>query len=109
LLKHIKDPKDLRPTMLSLMSTSGTLAGLSLALTSIVNLRISQTNLGSLADDMFLFSSLGFLIVCFFTFFGLRHLHSERMIRWTGAIDYIFLGSLLLLVLAGFVTVYEIM
>jgi hypothetical protein len=107
MLKNITDTKELRPTLLSLLSTSGTLAGLSLALTGIVNLRISHTAVGSLADDMFLVAAMGFIIVCCFTFFALKHIHSSKLGRWTSIIDITFLGSHVMLILAGIVTVYE--
>lgn len=108
MLKHVKDPQDLRQTLLSLLSTSGTLAGISLALVGIVNIKSSSVKIESLADDMFLFSSLGFVIVCYFTFFALRRLHSAKVRYWTNAIDVVFLASLTLLVMAGFVVVYAL-
>jgi len=109
LLKNITDPKELRPMLLSLLSTSGTLAGLSLAMVGLVNLKISNTQVGSLADDMFLCAALGFVVVCAFTFFALRHINSEKVHRWTMTVDHIFLSSLGMLILAGIVTVYELM
>ncbi|WP_159017680.1 hypothetical protein [Cognatiluteimonas profundi] len=106
MLKNIRDPKILLQMLLSLLSTSGTMAGISLALVGIVNLRITSTKIASAADDMFLFASLGFVFVCFMTFFALRHVDSPKLARWTDVIDITFLLSLTLLVLAGFVTVY---
>jgi hypothetical protein len=107
MLKNVKDPKDLQSLLVALFSTSGTLAGLSLALVGIVNLKISNTKVESLADDMFLLSSLGFLVVCYFTFFTLRRLNSRNVLRWTNMIDVVFLCALTLLVISGFVVVYE--
>ncbi len=109
MLKNVKDPKDLQSLLLALLTTSGTLAGLSLALVGIVNLKVSNTKVETLADEMFLLSSLGFLAVCYFTFFTLRRLNSRRVRYWTNIIDVVFLGSLTVLVLAGFVVVYEFM
>lgn len=106
MLKNIQSPDELRQTLLSLLSTSGTLAGISLALVGIANLRVESTKIETLADDMFLFSSLGFVVVCYFIFFALRHLGSERAQFWTNIIDVVFLFSITLLMLAGFVTVY---
>ena len=108
MLKNIKEPTDLRQMLVSLLSTSGTLAGISLALVGIVNLRVSNTKIETIADDMFLFSSLGFLFLCYFIFFALRHIHSERARLWSVIIDLVFLFSLTLLVFAGFVTVYAL-
>lgn len=107
MLKNIKDAQDLRQVLLSLLSTSGTLAGISLALVGIANFRINNTKVENLADDMFLISSLGFVAVCYLIFFALRHLHSARVQHWSTVIDVVFLASLTLLVFAGFVTVYE--
>ena len=106
MLKNTRDPKILLQMLLALLSTSGTLAGISLALVGIVNLRITSTKVASAADDIFLFASLGFVVVCFITFFALRHVDSPGLARWTDVIDATFLLSLILLVLAGFVTVY---
>ena len=72
----------------------------------IVNLRITSTKVASAADDIFLFASLGFVLVCYMTFFAIRHIQSPRLAQWTDVIDFIFLLSLTLLVIAGFVTVY---
>jgi hypothetical protein len=109
LLKDITDPKELRPVLLSVLSTSGTLAGLSLALVGLVNLKISHTQIGSLADDMFLMGAMGFVTVSCFTFFALRHINSPKVKTWTKIIDTGFICSLVTLVLAGIVTVYELM
>jgi len=106
MLKNVRDPKILLQMLLSLLSTSGTMAGISLALVGIVNLRITSTKIASAADDIFLFASLGFVVVCFMTFFALRHIDSPKLPRWTDTIDAMFLISLTLLVVAGFVTVY---
>jgi len=106
MLKYTSDPKILLQMLLSLLSTSGTMAGISLALVGIVNLRITSTKVASAADDIFLFAALGFVLVCYMTFFAIRHLQSPRLARWTDLIDLLFLVSLTLLVIAGFVTVY---
>lgn len=106
MLKNTRDPKVLLQMLLSLLSTSGTMAGISLALVGIVNLRILSTKVASVADDIFLFAALGFVAVCYMTFFAIRNLQSPQLARWTDVIDFAFLFSLTLLVLAGFVTVY---
>lgn len=106
MLKNIKDLSEVRETLLSLLSTSGTLAGISLALVGITNFKITSTKIESFADDLFLFSALGFVVVCYFIFFALRHLSSNRLNHLTNAIDILFLVSLTLLLLAGFFAVY---
>lgn len=106
MLKNVNDPHDLQQFLLSLLSTSGTQAGLSMALVGIVNLKIVDTKVETIADDMFLFSSLGFLIVCYLVFFALRRIRSPKVQIWTTMIDVVFLFSITLLVMAGFVVVY---
>jgi hypothetical protein len=106
MLKNIDEPKDLRQLLLALLSASGTLAGLSMTLVGIVNLKIAETKVGSIADDLFLFAALGFLTVCFLIFFTLRRLQSARVQYWTNVIDFVFLLSLSMLVISGFVVVY---
>ena len=108
MLKNINDPKILLDMLLSLLQTSGTLAGISLALVGIVNLRITSTKVESAADNLFLFASLGFVLVCYMIFFAIRHMQSPRFRTWTDMIDLTFLAALTLLVFAGFVTVYAV-
>ena len=109
MLKNVQDPNDLLQILLSMLSTSGTLAGLSLALVGIVNLKVDNTMVESLADDMFLFASLGFLVVCYLIFFTLRRLRSKSVQYWTNGIDLLFLVSLTMLVMAGFTTLYALL
>jgi hypothetical protein len=105
-LKNTNEPKDLQQLLLWLLSTSGTLAGLSMTVVGIVNLKVSNTKVETLADDLFLFSALGFLGVCYLVFFTLRRLQSKNVQYWTNLIDVLFLASLTSLVTAGFVVVY---
>ena len=106
MLKNASDQNVLLQLLLSLLSTSGTMAGISLALVGIANYRIISTKVTSVADDIFLFASLGFVVVCYMTFFAIRHIQSPKLARWTDVIDVTFLFSLTLLVVGGFVTVY---
>jgi hypothetical protein len=106
MLKNFNEPSDLQRLLLSLLATSGTLAGLSLTLVGIVDLKVSGSQIESVADDMFLFAALGFVLVCYLIFFTLRRLQSARLRWWTAAIDVVFLGSLTLLLMAGFAVVY---
>jgi len=109
MLNKVKDHKDLPHFLFSLLSTSGTLAGLSLALVGIVNLKIAHTKVETIADDMFLLSSVGFFAVCYIIFFTLRHYQAERVLHWTKLIDAVFLSSMTLLIMAGFVVVYTVL
>ena len=109
MLKKVKDHKDLPHFLFSLLSTSGTLAGLSLALVGIVNLKIANAKVETIADDMFLISSIGFFAVCYIIFFTLRQHHPEEVRYWTNLIDVVFLSSMTLLIIAGFVVVYTVL
>jgi hypothetical protein len=106
MLKNISDLRDIREILLALLSNSGTLAGISLALVGILNLKPLTSTLGMYADDLFLFSALGFVIVCYLVFFAMRRIESPRIIHWSRIIDVFFLGSLTMQVVAGFLTVY---
>ena len=106
MLKNVEDPQDARELLLSLLPTSGTLAGISLALVGIVNLKASSTKIETIADDLFLCSSLGVVVVCYLIFFALRHIHPGQLQRWTSVIDVLLLASLTLLMVSGFGVVY---
>ena len=108
MLDHTADIRDIREILLALLSNSGTLAGISLALVGILNLKPITSTVGKYADDLFLFSALGFVIVCYLVFFALQILKSSRIKYWARVIDIFFLGSLTLLLVAGFLTVYTI-
>lgn len=106
MLKHVSDPSEIRQLLIAILSTSGTLAGLSMALLGIVDLRVVSSNTETIADDMFLLSAVGFLTVCYLIYFTLRNLHSKSLKRWTMAIDILFLSSMTILVMSGFIVLY---
>jgi hypothetical protein len=108
MLKNLRDPKEAREAMLSLLSTAGTLAGIGIALIGIIN-----TNGGgmtaTIADDILLLAALGFLVVCYLIFFAVRNFSGAHAWRMLVIIDVVFLGSMTLMVLAGFIVVYTMM
>ncbi len=106
MLKTTNDITETREILLAILSNSGTLAGISLALVGIMNLKPSNSKLGTITDDLYVFSALGFVIVCYLVFFAMRLLHTSRITRLARIIDALFLGSLTMLVVAGFLTVY---
>lgn len=108
MLKNLKDARAATDALLSILPTSGTLAGIAVGLVSIVNMRPSQ-DVTPTADDILAVSALGFLLVCYLIFFAVRHIESTYAYRLVRAIDYLFLASLTLMVFTGFVVVYEIM
>ena len=106
MLSNFNEPKEAREIMLSLLPTSGTLAGLSIGLMSVANMKTGGA-IGTIADDLFLFSGVGFLTVCYQIFFALRRVSSERLPFWVQIIDFTFLASLTLVVVSGFLVIYE--
>ena len=80
MLKNLIDPKEAREAMLSLLSTAGTLAGIAVGL-------------------------VGFYLI----FFAVRDVSAARTWRMLEVIDIVFLGSMTLMVLAGFIVVYTLM
>ena len=106
MLKDTNDISDTKEILLAILSNSGTLAGISLALVGIMNLKPITTRIGTITDDLYIFSAFGFVVVCYLVCFAMRLLHSPRITYWAKIIDVLFLGSLTMLVLAGFLTVY---
>ena len=109
MLKHVTEPSEVRATLLSLLNTSGTLAGISLTLVGILNIGAQGIKLNTFADDVFLFSALGFVLVSYLIFFALRSIHSRQLKVWVSAIDVLFLLSLTLQLAAGFIAVYTLL
>lgn len=109
MLKEIKDPAEMRQMLMALLATAGTLAGIALTLVGIVKLSSHAAKIETLADDLFLFSAIGFVIICYFAFFALRYVNSPVIKRVSNFLDVLFLVSLTLLMFAGFVTVYAFM
>jgi hypothetical protein len=106
MLKDTNDITETREILLAILSNSGTLAGISLALVGIMNLKPENTRLDTFTDDLYVFSALGFVVVCYLVFFAMRLLHTSRINSLARFIDAMFLGSLTMLVVAGFLTVY---
>jgi hypothetical protein len=106
MLKHTNDITEIREILLAILSNSGTLAGISLALVGIMNVKPDNSKLDTITDDLYIFSALGFVIVCYLVFFAMRLLHTHRITYLVRIIDVLFLGSLTMLVVAGFFTVY---
>jgi hypothetical protein len=108
MLKNLSDPKEAREAMLSLLSTAGTLAGIGIALVGIINTDRGVTP-ATVADDILLLSALGFLVVCYLIFFAVRNVSATNAWRMLAVIDVLFLGSMTLMVLAGFIVAYTLM
>ena len=108
MLKYLRDPKEARDAMMSLLSTAGTLAGIGVGLVGIIKARRGGIA-ATVADDILLLSSFGFLAVCYLIFFTVRSVSASGAGRMLEVIDIVFLGSMTLMVLAGFIVVYTLM
>jgi hypothetical protein len=100
--KNIQDLIDTKEILLALLSVAPWRA--SALPWSVLS---STTGLNRFTDDLFLLSSLGFVVVCYLVFFAVRQLHSSRLLLWARFIDILFLGALTMQVLVGFLTVYS--
>ena len=107
MLKNLKDPKEARDAMFSLLSTSGTLAGIGIGLVGFINVGRGGAA-ATLADDILLLSALGFLVVCYLVFFAVRNINPSTARRMMQVIDLVFLASMTLMVLAGFIVAYAL-
>jgi hypothetical protein len=107
MLKNLRDPKEAREAMLALLSTSGTLAGIGVGLVGFINAGRGGA-VATTADDILLLSAFGFLVVCYLIFFAVRSLSAERTRRMLQYIDILFLASMTLMVLAGFIVAYAL-
>lgn len=68
MLKNVNNRNDVKEILLALLSNSGTLAGISLTLVGIIHLKPEVYGINQLADDLFLFSALGFVTNCYMIF-----------------------------------------
>ncbi len=90
----------------TLVSASGTLAGIALALVGVLSAKNSLTKTETMADDFFLFSSIGFLIVLAICYLAQKERSPSRTARTQKTAEWLFSISLGLLLIAGFVIVY---
>lgn len=90
----------------TLVSASGTLAGIALALVGVLSAKNSLTKTETMADDFFLFSSIGFLIVLAICYLAQKDRSPSRTARTQKTAEWLFSISLGLLLIAGFVIVY---
>jgi hypothetical protein len=107
MLKNFKHPVESSKALLSLLPTSGTLAGISIGLVGLIH-SVPGAGVKTVVDDLDAFAALGFLVVCYLVFFALRHQESRVGYTLLVIIDTVFLISLTLLVFSGFLTVYEV-
>lgn len=90
----------------TLVSASGTLAGIGLALVGILSAKSALNHTETIADDFFLFSSIGFLVVLALGYLAQKESTKRPAAEIQKIAEWIFSASLVLLLLAGFVLVY---
>lgn len=90
----------------TLISSSGTLASIGLAMVGILAAKSALAKAETIADDLFLFSSLGFLIVMVLGYLAQRSNLDGKVTRYLSIAEAIFTLSLSIIVLAAFVLVY---
>lgn len=90
----------------TLISISGTLASIALALVGILAARSSLSHAETIADDIFLLASLGFLIVLAMGYMVQKkpsRAHSNKLVFIA---EWIFAVSLFFIVVGAFILVY---
>jgi hypothetical protein len=97
---------DEKESIETLVNISGTLAGIGLALVGILSAKSVMSKTETIADDFFLFSSLGFLVVLAMGYLAQKEKSETRVRKVLKAAEVIFSLALLLLLIAGFVLVY---
>ncbi len=91
----------------TLISISGTLASINLALVAILAAKTSIDHVEVAADDFFLFSSLGFLFVVVLGYLAQKNQGSANANRLVSISEWIFSGSLAATVVGAVLMVYS--
>ncbi|MFT4046842.1 MAG: hypothetical protein QM661_09130 [Solimonas sp.] len=91
-----------------LLSTSGSMTGVCVALLSVVQIIADSRKVQTLVDDVLAVDSLFFLVCCHLAIWALRTRHSRRAHLLSKAVDYIFLTGMTGLVIIGFMIVYTL-
>lgn len=99
-MAHTKESLD------TLVSVSGTMASIGLAMVGILAAKSSLDHAETVADDFFLLSSLGFLVVLSIGYVAQKAVVETRMERLATMAELIFSISLLMLLAGGTVLVY---
>ena len=90
----------------TLISTSGAIAGMGLAIVGILAAKQSMQYSEMISDDMFLFSSIGFLLVVVIGYLAQKHSEQHYYSRLVRLAEWLFSLSLLLVVAAALVLLY---
>ena len=90
----------------TLVSISGTLASIGLALVAILVSKASIDHIEAIADDIFLLSSLGFLFVVVLGYLAQKRARATQATKLLRAAEWIFSASLATSVIGAVLMVY---
>ncbi len=90
----------------TLISISGTIAGIALALVGILSSKSAITRIETLADDVFLFASIGHLLVVVIGYIAQRDSEKSYDKKLILLAEKIFSVSLIAVVVGAFIMVY---
>ncbi|MGF6147692.1 Uncharacterised protein [Kingella potus] len=90
----------------TLISTSSTIAGMGLAIVGILAAKQSIKFSEMISDDLFLFSSIGFLLVVVIGYLAQKNDEQRYYARLVRLAEYLFSLSMLLVATAAFVLLY---
>lgn len=90
----------------TLISMSGTIAGIALALVGILSNKNAITRIETIADDMFLFASIGHLLVVVIGYIAQRDSEKPYGKKLISLAEKIFSVSLIAVVVGAFIMVY---
>ncbi|MGC3964021.1 MAG: hypothetical protein QM803_12030 [Rhodocyclaceae bacterium] len=97
-----------RSELLSLLSSSATLAGLCITVVALMNTFDKDKSAATVADDMLAACAVGFLLCTYAIFWALRARSRHTAIVLTKVVDGVFLVSLSVMTLAAFVMAYTL-
>ena len=92
----------------TLISISGTLASIELALVAILVSKASMDHFEAIADDIFLLSSLGFLFVVVLGYLAQKRARATQATKLLRAAEWIFSASLATSVIDAVLMVYAV-
>ncbi|MCO6481263.1 MAG: hypothetical protein J5I62_00570 [Flavobacteriales bacterium] len=90
----------------TLISVSGTLASISLALVAIISAKATLGKVQTFIDDVYLFSALGFLFVVVLGYLAQKHADRSYSSNLVRAVEWIFSLALFGVILGGMMMVY---
>ncbi len=97
-----------RGELLSVLSTSGTLAGLCITVVALMNTFDKTQASVSIVDDMFGICAVAFLLCIYLIFWALRSHVAKTSVVLIKAVEGVFLLAMTLMTVAAFLMIYTI-